>query len=135
MPDEPRNADVPPPRRILIADDSATIRAQIFAALDGEYVCDFASDGAEALQKAMQLPPPDAIVLDLEMPRLDGLAVLRSLKAEPSTREIPVVVVTTVTSVEMVNSCRAQGCAGFVLKPVQPDYLRVKLRKLLSRKT
>jgi CheY-like chemotaxis protein len=66
------------------------------------------------------------------MPVVDGLELLTRLKADPVTRHIPVIIVTTSTEVERTNKCRALGCAGFVLKPVDAQYLSVKLRRLLA---
>ncbi|MHB8879613.1 MAG: response regulator, partial [Myxococcaceae bacterium] len=75
---------------------------------------------------------PDAVVADRERPVLDGLGLLRALRAEPRTAKIPVIVITTVTAVEKVNQARQLGCAGFVLKPVESEYLLAKLSKLLA---
>ena len=75
---------------------------------------------------------PDAVVADLEMPGVGGIELLRLLQQNARTRSIPVVIATTVTSLDRVNECRALGCAGYVLKPVQSDYLIAKLRKITS---
>jgi len=117
--------------RILIVDDSPTVLAQTLAHLTDDYDCLSAGDGKEALETALR-EGPAAMLIDLEMPRMDGSALLRALKADPRTRNIPVVVVTTVVAVDRMNECRALGCAGFVLKPVEPSYLRIKLRQLVS---
>ncbi|MFZ5468332.1 MAG: response regulator [Myxococcota bacterium] len=119
-------------KRILIVDDSTTIRTQLVGELSSDFECLAASNGQEGLQLAFD-QSPDAMVVDLEMPVMDGLDLLRSIKGDERTKKIPVLVVTTVTAVDQVNECRSLGCAGFVLKPVQVDYLKVKLRQVLAR--
>jgi two-component system chemotaxis response regulator CheY len=117
-------------RKVLVIDDSAPIRAEVLAWLAPVYDCIEASNGAEGLSKALN-EAPDAIVTDLEMPVMDGVALLRMLHATPACQAIPVLVITTVTDVAQVNLCRSLGCSGFVLKPVECEYLLAKLRQLL----
>jgi CheY-like chemotaxis protein len=119
-------------KRVLIVDDSITIRTQIQSTLSSEYECLTASNGSEGLSRALK-DMPDAMIVDLEMPLMDGVELLTQLKATQSTSGIPVIIVTTVTAVARMNECRALGCAGFVLKPVDSGYLKVKLRNLLIK--
>ncbi len=118
--------------KILVVDDSPTIRAQIVSELHQGYECVTATNGREALALAFE-DPPDAAIIDLEMPGMGGIELLGALKTDNRTRETPVVIVTTVTAVDKMNQCRASGCSGFVLKPVNGDYLRAKLKQLLSK--
>jgi len=120
----------PPPRRVLVVDDSSTIRAQIVECLEGYAGCIEAADGREGLAR-LRAERPDAVLTDLEMPVMDGVSLLREARADPALRDVPFIVITTVTAVEVFNECRALGCAGFVLKPVNRDYLLAKLRRLL----
>jgi CheY-like chemotaxis protein len=99
--------------------------------LGGEFTCTEAENGAEGLKKAIE-HNPDAVVADLEMPVMDGTGLLRALRADTRTQQIPVVIATTVTAVDRVNECRSLGCAGFVLKPVQKEYLMAKLRQVIK---
>ncbi len=117
-------------KKVLIVDDSPTVRAQITGFLKTEFDCASAENGDEGLLKARE-QRPDALVVDLEMPKMDGMELLRRLRADAKTRSVPVVIVTTVTSLDRVNECRALGCAGFVLKPLEPEYLKAKLRQLM----
>lgn len=117
-------------QKVLIVDDAATIRSQLTSVLTRDFECITAANGHEGLSLALS-HKPDAIVLDLEMPQLDGVGFLRTLRSDQRTASIPVVIVTTVTDVERVNECRILGCAGFVLKPVTGDYLLAKLRQLI----
>lgn len=61
---------------------------------------------------------PMALLLDLKMPRLDGLSVLRQLKGDPATAKVPVVILTTTDHAEDVERCYALGAAAYITKPV-----------------
>jgi CheY-like chemotaxis protein len=119
-------------RKVLIVDDSRTSQVLLGDVLEAEYQCFYAANGQQALE-AVARHAPDAVVSDLEMPGMDGVALLRALRAEARTRALPVVIVSSVTAVDRVNACRSLGCAGYVLKPVQPEYLLAKLRSLLRQ--
>lgn len=117
-------------RKILVVDDSPTVRAQTLGILGKEFETLSASDGAEGLQLMIE-EQPDAVVADLEMPKMTGIDLLRAVKEDDRVKQIPIVIATNVTALEQVNECRSLGCAGFVLKPVQGEYLVAKLRQLL----
>jgi two-component system, chemotaxis family, chemotaxis protein CheY len=79
--------------RVLVADDEPLIRALVGIAFEDEgYDVDTAADGAEALEKACQ-QPPQAIVLDLMMPVMDGWDFLEAWQCQPTSRTVPVVVI------------------------------------------
>ncbi len=118
-------------KKVLLVEDSPTARAQLVELLRDQYECIEAADGEQGLERAIA-DMPDAVVTDLEMPRMDGIALLRALRGRAQTAKLPVVIVTTVTSVERVNECRSLGCAGFVLKPVKREYLHAKLKQLIA---
>jgi CheY-like chemotaxis protein len=117
--------------KILVVDDSDTVRAHVKDLLSAHFECVFATNGAEGMEKALK-EQPDAVISDLEMPIMDGTELLRSLRAEQRTSHIPVIIVTTVTDIKKVNECRGLGCAGFVLKPLQQEYVLAKLRQVIS---
>lgn len=119
-----------PRRRILIVDDSETVRTQSRQILSDTFDCLFASNGQEGLEIAIR-ELPDAVLTDIEMPIMTGVEFLRELRANPVTKEIPAIVITTVTAIELVNECRSLGCSGFVLKPLVKDYVLAKLGQLL----
>ncbi len=121
-------------QRVLIVDDSATVRTHILSGLTADYECIVAIDGEKGLAAA-RTEQPAVVIADIEMPGMDGLELLEALKADPTTKAIPVIIVTTVTGVDRMNECRAAGCAGFVLKPVEIEYLKAKIRSLISKST
>jgi DNA-binding NarL/FixJ family response regulator len=107
--------------RILIVDDLPQVRQGLATVLElaarknrlGIMVAGFAQDGSEAVEKA-RLLHPEVILMDLEMPGMDGFEATRSIKAEqPSVR---VIVLTIYSSPEMQTRARAAGADGFVTK-------------------
>lgn len=88
-----------------------------------------AGDGVQALELLEAGPPPDLVLLDLKLPRLDGFAVLERLRAHPSLRGVPVVVLST--SPAEVDRARsvALGASAYLRKPLDPGALRTLLRE------
>lgn len=118
------------PFRLLVIEDDPFYREFLVESLrgllrSGEVAS--ASDGFEAGRKVTEFRP-DAMILDLKMPGLDGFEVCRRLKAEPATRHIRVVAVTGFTSEENVKSILAVGAEACLFKPVDIDQLAKALR-------
>jgi CheY-like chemotaxis protein len=119
--------------RILIVDDSATARASLVKVLSPHYECIEATDGNEGLYQ-VAAERPDAVVSDVEMPTMSGIDMLKELRSNDATRDLPVIILTTVTNVGIINEVRRHGCSGVVSKPMQPDYLLAKIKQLISAK-
>lgn len=115
---------------LLLVDDSDAILAYEKAALGGEYLCTTASDGAEALRKAIELKP-DGILLDLSMPIMSGDEVLLRLKEDPSLRHIPVVVISS--EKQRGEDCLGLGAAAFLPKPIKADELKASIARVLEQ--
>ncbi len=118
-------------KKVLVVDDSAVMRVLVRKFLSEEFDCVTAENGQDGLSKAIE-HKPDAVLADLEMPGMNGIELIKALQANPSTKSIPVIVITTVSAVELVSSHRHLGVAGFVLKPLQKQYLLAKLRHLFE---
>ncbi|HKC99168.1 MAG TPA: hybrid sensor histidine kinase/response regulator, partial [Methylomirabilota bacterium] len=105
-------------RRIMLVDDSLSVRKFVGGMLEraGFHVIT-ARDGAEALQQLAELTV-DVIITDLEMPRLNGYELIRSLSRQPTTRDLPVVILTTRAGAKHVNLARELGVEHYVAKPV-----------------
>jgi putative two-component system response regulator len=116
--------------RVLVADDTESVRS-LFARLlssDGHEVVSV-PDGRAALD-AIQRERPDVILLDVEMPGMDGLEVCRRLKSDPATRLTPIVMVTGQTDLsDRIRGIEA-GADEFLSKPVHPQELRVRVKSL-----
>jgi CheY-like chemotaxis protein len=125
---------VPPtPRRILVIDDSAVIRqvVQVGLRVDRSWEVLAADSGAEGLGIAVR-ELPDVILLDVEMPDLDGPATLALLRAEEATRKIPVLFLTGHTAEEERGRLCALGAVGVIAKPFQPARLGDEIARLLE---
>lgn len=116
-------------KTILICDDEPTLRELVRASLDGGYRFAEASDGVVALKLARDLHP-DAIVLDLMLPRLSGLEVLAELQRDERLRSIPVLVMTAWNDTE--DAALAAGAEGFVTKPFDPNELKLAVERLFE---
>ena len=116
--------------KVLLADDQALVRAGFHALLsrseDIEVVGE-AVDGVEAVELA-QRTRPDVVLMDVRMPRLDGIAATARLCADPALAGIRVIVVTTFELDEYVHNALRAGASGFLLKDVEPDELRRAVR-------
>ncbi len=118
-------------RTILIADDDPNIRALVKECLTDSFTtCTEACDGADAVRVAGRVKP-DAILLDMSMPGLDGFEACRSLKANPSTRRIPVVFLTSNGDVPDKVRGLDVGASDYITKPFQGDELRARMRSVL----
>jgi two-component system, OmpR family, alkaline phosphatase synthesis response regulator PhoP len=119
--------------KILVADDSPTIRGMVTAQLraDGYEVLE-AVDGQQALELARS-GDPDLLVLDKIMPGLDGLEVVRALREDPQLRPVPVVMLTEQTGETDVLGGFTLGVRDYIPKPFSPDELSTRVRRALQR--
>src|SRR5919202_6726246 len=126
MADEARTA------RIIVADDHALLRSGIRSMLAGEpdlEVVGEAADGQEALELCRRLEP-DLVLMDVRMPRMDGLAATRAIKEEfPRTS---VVMVTMQEDPDYLFEAVLAGAAGYVLKGATPEQLTDAVRQVLD---
>ena len=114
--------------RILYVDDDPILREFAVVNLATERASvDTASDGRAALA-AISAAPPDLVLLDLDMPEMDGFQVLEALRADPKFRDLPVIVVTGREDVEAVDRAFAVGATSFVVKPLNWRLLSHQLR-------
>lgn len=119
-------------KRILVVDDSRVTREvmKVFLiARDVEVV--EAADGAEALAK-VRANPPSIVLADLGMPRLDGCGLCEAIRADPRTRDVPVVIITSSQDEESGRRAQAAGAREVLRKPVQPQQLMDALRRHMA---
>ncbi len=117
--------------RILIADDNQQNCELLEAYLsDGDFDIEFASDGRQTLEKVAERIP-DLILLDIMMPKLSGYEVCQQLKADPATKDIPVLMVTALNETGDIEKAVTAGCDDFLSKPVNSLELKTRVRSLL----
>jgi len=119
-------------KRILVADDKASSRELVRTVLEhcGYEVIE-AADGAEALEMA-RLSEPDFILLDLQMPVLDGFGVIERLRGDLRFAATPVVALTASAMYGDREKALAAGFSGYVTKPIHLTSLRKEVQRLLG---
>ena len=119
-------AEPPGPRRILLVDDSISVRKFVGQMLErAGFAVITAADGVEGLQ-VLEETPVDAVITDLEMPRLNGFELIQELRRRAATRDLPIVVLTTRVGAKHLNLARWLGVTDYVAKPVdEPAFLRL----------
>lgn len=119
-------------KTLLLVDDSPTMIIQERMLLGGMgYRLITASNGLEALTKATA-EHPDLIVMDVMMPKLDGIETCKRLRAQPETKDIPVIIVTTRSEQENIKRAFEAGCTDYVTKPLDGAELMQKIRSRLD---
>jgi len=110
-------------KRILLVDDSRVTREVMKVYLIARDVSLFeAADGQEALEK-VRADPPDLVIADMRMPRLDGGQLCEAMRADSRTRDVPVLILTSNKDAETKVRARASGAREVLQKPIQPREL------------
>ena len=119
-------------KRILLVEDQADNRKIICDMLRGtDYEITEAENGEEALA-AIAKQRPDLILMDIQLPIMDGYTVTRKIKGDPVLRSIPIIAVTSYALSGEEKKAREAGCDDYVPKPFSPRQLRAKIRQYLS---
>lgn len=117
--------------RVLVIDDSPDVHRLLTARLRTEnltILC--ANSGMEGVKMALA-NPPDIVLLDIEMPEMDGFEVLRTLKDNASTVDVPVIVLSGHSTMQDKVTAFDLGAVDYVIKPFEPTELRVRVRAAL----
>lgn len=118
---------------ILTVDDSASVRWTIKMALTSEgYQVTEAADGAEGLRNA-QAGRFDLIITDLNMPGMNGLAMIQALRQQPAQAGVPILFLTTESDGGLKAQAKAAGATGWMTKPFEPDSLIRLVKKILAK--
>ncbi len=119
---------------LLVVDDHSMNRILLsrYLAKLG-YQATLVANGRQALER-LQSEPYDLVLLDVEMPEMDGYQVLEQLKADPRLRDIPVIMISAVEELESVVRCIELGAQDYLPKPFNPVLLRARLSACLERK-
>jgi CheY-like chemotaxis protein len=120
--------------RILIVEDTRDTRALLKAVFEAEgYEVLEAADGIEAVEVALA-ELPDAIIMDMSLPRIDGNTAVKIIRREPALRSTPVIACTAHNQWEWRGKSIVAGCDAFITKPIDFAQLRAVLAQLLARR-
>lgn len=115
--------------RVLIAEDDASSRLMLSEALTAfGYQTMEAADGEEALKILASNSPPEVVLLDVQMPRLDGFGVVRAIRQTPAWEHLPVLALTAAAMTGDKEKCLAAGFDDYVTKPLDLAVLRAKIQ-------
>ena len=117
-------------KHIMIVDDSATVRKFVAASLTMQgFTVVAACDGMDALEK---LPSGtfDLVITDLNMPNLDGIGLIRSLRANPMCKGVPILMLTTESQESRKQEGKAAGATGWIVKPFTSQQLLAVVKKV-----
>ncbi|WP_077033853.1 two-component system response regulator [Pelomonas sp. KK5] len=120
--------------KVLVVDDNPDNLALMAGLLKDRYRIVVAANGEKALQLAHHAEPPDLILLDIMMPGLSGHEVCRRLKADPATREIPVIFLTAMSATADEELGFELGAVDFITKPISPPIVRSRVETQLQLK-
>src|SRR5689334_21175170 len=120
------------PLEILIAEDSATQAEQLRHLLEQHgYIVTAAANGRQALEAARQRKPT-LIISDIVMPEMDGYALCKAVKSDGELRDVPVLIVTTLSSIQDIATSLECGADNFIRKPYDPAALISRIDHILS---
>lgn len=118
---------------ILVVEDEVHIQRLIQLVLEKHgHKVEAVSSGEDALKRLSELPKPDLVLLDILMPGIDGLTVLRTMKANAAMKDLPVVMLTALAQENVVLQGIKLGAKDYVRKPFHPTELVKRLSKHLT---
>jgi two-component system chemotaxis response regulator CheY len=120
-------------KKVLVVDDSATMRRMVIAALSplGDLSFEQAVSGLDAIER-VTLAHVDLVLLDLNMPDMHGLEVLRFIRGQDALRQLPVVILTTRGDADSRSAALREGATLYLTKPFAPATIASELRPLLQ---
>lgn len=120
--------------KILIVDDELVSRMKLQKIMDSFGECKLAENGEDALKIALSENPPNMLLLDIMMPGMDGFEVCRRLKADPKTKDIPVIFLTAHTEIESITRGFQLGAVDYITKPFHEAEVKARVKTHLLLK-
>jgi two-component system, chemotaxis family, chemotaxis protein CheY len=119
------------PKNVLVVDDSNTIRQQLRLALaEAGYGLIEAEDGQSALNLLRTGAAVSMVICDLNMPRMDGLEMIRTAKQEEQFKQLPFVMLTSEAQPELLQGAAKAGAKGWIVKPFKSELLVATVKRL-----
>lgn len=120
-------------KKVLIVDDSKTIRQQVsFTLTKGGFSVVEAEDGKDGITKLGANPDVAMIISDVNMPNMNGIEMVEAIKNAGQHGAVPIVMLTTEGSSELIERAKAAGAKGWLVKPFKPDQLIAAVQKLTA---
>lgn len=119
---------------ILVVDDVASNIEILAAVLKDDYQIKIAQSGAKALELVLQKPIPDLILLDVQMPDMDGYEVLKELKSNRATEHIPVIFITSNDTIDEEERGLLKGAVDYITKPIRPAIVKARIKTHITIK-
>ncbi|MCG5242811.1 response regulator [Azospirillum doebereinerae] len=118
---------------VLVVDDAATVRAYTRQVLESDgFTVEEAVNGIEGLERALARPP-DLLIVDVNMVKMDGYAMLRVLRRDPVLRDVPAIMVSTEAKDRDREQALLAGANWYIVKPARPDALTAAARLLTGQ--
>lgn len=119
-------------KKIMIVDDSASVRQMVsFTLAQAGYDVYEAEDGKDALEK-FDGNSTNLMITDIYMPHMDGIELIREVRANPHNKFVPIIVLTTESQIKRKNEAKSAGATGWIVKPFRPEQLVMVVRKVLG---
>nr|MBI3614078.1 response regulator [Nitrospirota bacterium] len=119
-------------KQILIVDDSATMRQMVsFTLASAGFEVVEAGDGKEAVGKLNAGAKPNLVITDLNMPNMDGISLIKAVRAMPSFKFTPVLMLTTESDEGKKKEGQAAGATGWIVKPFNPEQMLKVVAKVM----
>jgi len=118
-------------RIIMTADDSASIRQMVrFTLEQAGYTVVEAVDGEDALKK-LEYTPINMLIADLNMPKMNGIELIREVRSKPRYKFMPIIMLTTESQTSKKQEGKEAGATGWIVKPFKPEQLIAVVKKVL----
>lgn len=121
--------------KVLAIDDSRTIRSLVKKVMeDAGFDCVCADDGEQGVARFAEVSP-DVVITDINMPRMDGYGVIRSIRGGSINRSVPILVLTTESADHLKARAREAGATGWIVKPFDDETIVSVVRRVTGART
>lgn len=119
---------------LIIEDNENNLELIRFILEQADYKIRYAMTGLEGVQQALTIPP-DFIILDIQLPDINGLEVLKRIRAHPVGQDIPIIAMTSYAMSGDRERLLAAGCTSYIEKPIDPMLVIQQIEQAISKKT